>query len=331
VAFIDVGRVIKVYDQDDTSLLAALQLAQQKWGAVQINGSEEYKRRCAEIAARNGIKVVNPELRIIIEVLSEKISEQVRMAPDEARKYRERWINNTVKPRIEQYECEMERKLKSLREMEKAAVNSLEEIKHRAPEEGLFDALPILRRKRDDKLKNWRRELHEAENVIGSARKDIQNHPHNFEAGQERIISGAAKEFDSLNSSIAAVIRNDEIRMEHEEQERERKEKESRKKFYAEIRELAANFGKQASIITSAQDGRNYSGLMLGVAKTNDNYYAVHYIGGGHVILHSADKEELPSISIVTGKKVEISCRNYKIGEIHEESYRLGRSRGWSR
>jgi hypothetical protein len=253
------------------------------------------------------------------------------MAPGEARKYRENWISTTVKPRIERYELEMAGKLKSLRETEKAAVSSLEEIKHRAPEEGLFDALPILRRKRDDKLKNWRRELHEAENAIESARKDIQNHPHNFENGQERIISGAAKEFDSLNPSIAAVIRNDEIRREHEEQARERKEKEARTKFYASIRELAANFGKQASIITSAQDGRNYSGLMLGVTETNGHYYAVHYIGGGHVILHSADKEELSSISIVTGKEVEISCKNYKIGEIHEESHQLERHRGWSR
>jgi hypothetical protein len=331
VAFIDVGRVIKVYDQKDVSLLAALQLAQQKWGGVQVNGTDEYKRRCAEIAARNGIKVVNPELRTIIEVPSEKISEPVRMAPDEARKYRENWINKTVKPRIEQYKCEMAGKLKSLRDTEKAAVSSFEEIKRREPEEGLFDALPILRQKHDDKLKNWRRELCKVENVIESTRKDIRNHPHNFEAGQERIISGAAKEFDSLHPSIAAVIRDDAIRLEHEKQEREVKEKESRKKFYASIRELAANFGKQASIITSAQDGRNYSGLMLGVTETNGHYYAVHYIGDGHVILHSTDKEELSSISAVTGKKVEISCRNYKIGEIREESRWLEHSRGWSR
>jgi hypothetical protein len=54
VAFIDVGRVIKVYNESGRSILAALQLAQQKWGGVQVNGTDEYKRKCAEIAAKTG-------------------------------------------------------------------------------------------------------------------------------------------------------------------------------------------------------------------------------------------------------------------------------------
>jgi hypothetical protein len=70
---------------------------------------------------------------------------------------------------------------------------------------------------------------------------------------------------------------------------------------------------------------------MLGSAERDGYYYAVQYIGDGHVILHSVHKEELLSLSTITGKNVEISCRNNRIGEIGEESHRLERSRGWSR
>jgi hypothetical protein len=330
-SFIDMGKVIKVYREDDNSLLAALQLARQKWGAVQINGSDEYKRRCAEIAAKNGIKVVNPELHGIVRVWPEKPGGLVRMAHDEAVKYRESWVNRTVKPRIERFEREMAEKLKSLREAERAAAVSLEGIKRRKPEEGLFDALPILRRKHEDKLNDWRREMREAENLIESTRGDIRNHPLDLEAGLEHIAGDAAKEFDSLNPSTAAVIRDEEIRAEREKQERERKERESYRNFRASIQELAANFGKQASIVTNAQDGRGYSGLMLGVAAHNGHYYAAHYLGDGHVILHSVSKEELPQISAVAGERVEISCRGGRIGEMSEEPKRPERGRRRSR
>ena len=62
-AFMDTGRKIRVYQRDDETILAALQLGQQKWGGVQVNGTDEYKRRCAEIAAQHGIRITNPELR----------------------------------------------------------------------------------------------------------------------------------------------------------------------------------------------------------------------------------------------------------------------------
>jgi hypothetical protein len=51
---------------DDNVLLAALQLGQQKWGGVYLSGSEEYKRRCAELAAEHGIRIANQELQGII-------------------------------------------------------------------------------------------------------------------------------------------------------------------------------------------------------------------------------------------------------------------------
>jgi hypothetical protein len=59
-----------VYRQDDDTLLAALQLAQEKWGGVKLNGTDEYKRRCVEIAAKNGVRIANPELQGIASALT---------------------------------------------------------------------------------------------------------------------------------------------------------------------------------------------------------------------------------------------------------------------
>jgi hypothetical protein len=63
ISFVAYGRTINMYKTDDSSTLAALQLASQKWRALQINGSEEYKKRCAELAVAHGIKINNPELQ----------------------------------------------------------------------------------------------------------------------------------------------------------------------------------------------------------------------------------------------------------------------------
>jgi hypothetical protein len=330
-SFIDLGKIIKVYCDNENSLLAALQIAQQKWGAVQIDGTEEYKHKCAEIAAKNGIKVVNPELRTIMLKQSEQFREPVRMVPDEARKYKKEWIHKMAVPRIEQYMRDMSEKLKSLRETEKAALSSLEGIKRRKPEEGLFDSLPIMRQKHEEKMKNWRRYVREAEAKIESIREEIQSHPRNIETGHGRITAETAKEFDNLNPSIVAVIRDDDTRSERERQERERKEAEGRSRFYTSIRELAADFGKHVSFTTNAQEGRNYSGLLLGTAERDGHYYAVHLNYGDHVILHDITKDEVPTIEAIKGKKVEISCHDGMIGEIFEEYQRPERSRGWSR
>jgi hypothetical protein len=63
VSFVAAGSAINMYRVDDSSTLAALQLASQKWGVLRINGSEAYKKRCAELAVEHGIKINNPELR----------------------------------------------------------------------------------------------------------------------------------------------------------------------------------------------------------------------------------------------------------------------------
>jgi len=71
--FIDYGKKIVVSDKfDEASVLAALQLASQKWGSVQISGSEEYKRLCVRLAAEHGFKIDNPELKPKISAMRER-------------------------------------------------------------------------------------------------------------------------------------------------------------------------------------------------------------------------------------------------------------------
>ncbi|MDR0411546.1 MAG: relaxase/mobilization nuclease domain-containing protein [Treponema sp.] len=66
--FIDYGKKIFVtHNCDESAVLAALQLAGQKWKEVQINGSKEYKRLCVQVAAKHNIRLANPELRAEVE------------------------------------------------------------------------------------------------------------------------------------------------------------------------------------------------------------------------------------------------------------------------
>ena len=64
VAFTDVGRRIDVHDADrDDAVLAALQLAAQKWGRFRVTGSDAFKERCVKLAAEHGFRITNPELQ----------------------------------------------------------------------------------------------------------------------------------------------------------------------------------------------------------------------------------------------------------------------------
>jgi hypothetical protein len=61
--FIDYGRKILLSKNcDETAVLAALQLANQKWGTVWINGTEEYKQMCVNVAIKHNLKLANPDL-----------------------------------------------------------------------------------------------------------------------------------------------------------------------------------------------------------------------------------------------------------------------------
>jgi len=61
--FIDYGkRIILSEKSGDAEILAALQLANQKWGAADIQGSEAYKKKCIELAATHNLRISNPDL-----------------------------------------------------------------------------------------------------------------------------------------------------------------------------------------------------------------------------------------------------------------------------
>ena len=62
-AFCDTGRTIYVHSHDDASILAAMQLAQQKFGFINIKGDAEFKKQCLQVALANGLKLKNPELQ----------------------------------------------------------------------------------------------------------------------------------------------------------------------------------------------------------------------------------------------------------------------------
>jgi len=75
-AFLDSGRKITVKVDDESAMLAAMQLAQQKWGAVQLNGSDRYKEKCLVLAVENGIQITNPELQEKVKLLEAEIRKQ---------------------------------------------------------------------------------------------------------------------------------------------------------------------------------------------------------------------------------------------------------------
>jgi hypothetical protein len=87
-------------------------------------------------------------------------------------------------------------------------------------------------------------------------------------------------------------------------------------------------------IVTSAFDGRNYSGLLLEVLEKNGHFYAAQNIGDNHIILHDADPSDLPALNALIGQEVEITSDNGRIQNIVDSRSRIEtheRNRGWSR
>jgi hypothetical protein len=72
--FIDKGRVVLVLSQDNATVLAALQLAAQKWPAgYEVSGSAEFIDQCCRLAAKHGLMITNPELQDLIEVERKRV------------------------------------------------------------------------------------------------------------------------------------------------------------------------------------------------------------------------------------------------------------------
>jgi hypothetical protein len=61
--FIDYGeKIVMAKGCGDEAILAALQLANQKWGSAVVNGTEEYSKKCVELAILHNLKIANPDL-----------------------------------------------------------------------------------------------------------------------------------------------------------------------------------------------------------------------------------------------------------------------------
>jgi hypothetical protein len=66
--FIDYGKKIVMAEKcGEEAILAALQLACQKWGSAVVNGSGEYKKKCVELAIGHNLKLSNPDLAALVE------------------------------------------------------------------------------------------------------------------------------------------------------------------------------------------------------------------------------------------------------------------------
>lgn len=67
-AFIDTGRWINVIDErNPAAVLAAMQLGAQKFGKLELTGSDEFKALACRLAVEHGITISNPELQPVVE------------------------------------------------------------------------------------------------------------------------------------------------------------------------------------------------------------------------------------------------------------------------
>ena len=67
--FSDMGKriVLNKRTLTEESVLSALQLANAKWGATLITGSDKYKALCVSVAVKHGLKIANPDLAAEVE------------------------------------------------------------------------------------------------------------------------------------------------------------------------------------------------------------------------------------------------------------------------
>jgi hypothetical protein len=147
-SFIDTGRAIRVYGNEDETLLASLQLASQKWGSIQLHGSEAYKKRCMELAVEHGIKITNPELQSFKQELEQAKEDRFAdgMAKSRARLTERRMREAEEKRRREE---DIKRQQEERRAAEKLVKElELEREKQRLEEE---------RQKRRAQSKGWSR------------------------------------------------------------------------------------------------------------------------------------------------------------------------------
>jgi hypothetical protein len=91
-AFTDRGKTVDIHDtRQRESVLAALQLGAQKWGAMSVTGNEHFLRTCVELVAERGFKIVNPDLQeaIAAERERQQRAKDLHPAPCDGHQHRE--------------------------------------------------------------------------------------------------------------------------------------------------------------------------------------------------------------------------------------------------
>lgn len=82
VAFTDHGDRVEIGNwRDRETVLAAMQLGAEKWGAVTVNGTDRYKALAVELAAQHGFRLTNPELQDALAAARDRVALQ---RPEEA-------------------------------------------------------------------------------------------------------------------------------------------------------------------------------------------------------------------------------------------------------
>jgi hypothetical protein len=77
VAFTDHGDRVEIGNwRDRETVLAAMQLGAEKWGAVTVNGTDRYKALAVELAAEHGFRLTNPELQDALAAARDRFASQ---------------------------------------------------------------------------------------------------------------------------------------------------------------------------------------------------------------------------------------------------------------
>ncbi|KAA0689457.1 hypothetical protein DTW90_31670 [Neorhizobium sp. P12A] len=77
VAFTDRGDRVEIGNwRDRETVLAAMQLGAEKWGALTVNGTDRYKSLAVELAAEHGFRLTNPELQDALAVARDRLASQ---------------------------------------------------------------------------------------------------------------------------------------------------------------------------------------------------------------------------------------------------------------
>jgi hypothetical protein len=113
---------------------------------------------------------------------------------------------------------------------------------------------------------------------------------------------------------------------------REKTVRESSMSVFAMARVLGQKaLGEQMIIVTSATDGKEYGGVLLGILEKDGYFYAAQHLGDNHIILHCASNDYLPELKALIGQEVGITSDNGNIVDSRLRCERLERKRGWSR